>query len=65
MNSNGQDPLILESLDELVTALTEAERTKYGDIIGSLKLKKSALEDFCSWSSESYTRNCITENDKF
>ena len=65
MNTDQHNPLICLSLDELITALSEEERTKYNDIIRSMKIPKSVFENFCSWSNESYTRNCIIENEKF
>ncbi len=65
MNSNEHTPETLQSLNELVTALSEGERTTYNHIIRSMKLPSSAFEGYCSWSNESYTRNCIVENEKF
>lgn len=64
MNSNEQ-PLIIDSVNELVTALSEGERATFTDIIHSINLPSSAFEPFCSWSNKSYTRNCIVENEKF
>ncbi len=65
MNSDGQNPVSIQTLDESVTALSEGERTKYSHILRSMKLPSSAFESYCSWSVESYTRNCIVENEKF
>ena len=65
MNSNEQNHVTSQSLNELVTALDDEERTQYNDIIRSMKLPSSVFENLCSWSNESYTRNCIIENDKF
>jgi cysteine dioxygenase len=31
----------------------------------SIKLLTSDLENYCSWSNKSYTRNCIIDNEKF
>lgn len=65
MNSNEHSSPIPQSLDELATALSEGERVTYNEIIRSLKLPASVFEDYCSWCDESYTRNCIVENEKF
>ncbi len=65
MNSNEQNQQTIESVNELVTALSEGERTSYTDIVRSITLPSSAFDSFCSWSQDSYTRNCIVENDKF
>lgn len=65
MNSNEQNPLTLQLLDELVDALSEGERTNYYNILRSMKLPAGAFESFCSWSSESYTRNCIVDSESF
>jgi cysteine dioxygenase len=54
-----------QTLDELVTALCEEERTKFDDIIRSMKLPTSINESLCSWCDDTYTRNCIFENEKF
>lgn len=56
---------VLQSLDELITALSEGERTAYNHIIRSMKFPENAFENYCSWSDECYTRNCIVENEKF
>ncbi|MFT4736398.1 MAG: cysteine dioxygenase [Cyclobacteriaceae bacterium] len=55
----------MQSVQELVTALSEEDSTKYTEIIKKIDLPSSAFEPFCSWSGESYTRNCIVENEKF
>ena len=65
MNSNEQNQITLQSLDDLVSALSEEERTTYNSIIRSMKIPSSAFEYCCSWSNKSYTRNCIVENEKF
>lgn len=65
MNSNEKNTPAIHSLNELVTALTEEERTTYSQIIHSLKLDNKELNDYCSWSKDCYTRNCIIENEKF
>ena len=65
MNHNEQHTTTLETVQELVTALKEEERTTYTEIIQSLELPASALEPFASWSEECYTRNCIVDTEKF
>lgn len=65
MISTNNNPEAIQSLNELVTALSEGERTTYNDIIRSTELPSSDLESYCSWSDESYTRNCIIENKDF
>lgn len=65
MNSSEQNQIILHSLDDLVSALSEEARTTYNSIIRSIKIPPSAFEYCCSWSNKSYTRNCIVENEKF
>ena len=65
MNSKEKNPIKLQSLDDLMSTLSEEERTTYNDIIRSIKLPISAFENYCSWSNESYTRNCIIKDKKF
>ena len=55
----------IQSLDELVSSLSEGERTKYSNILTSTSLSMSDLEALGSWSDESYTRNCVFKNDDF
>lgn len=65
MSSNQQHPVTVQPLDEFITALSVEKRTKYNEIIRSMKLPSSVFEDYSSWCDESYTRNCIVENEKF
>ena len=65
MNSSETHHETYRSLDELITDLSEEDSINYSDIIHSMNLPKSAFEPFCSWSTESYTRNCIVENEKY
>ena len=65
MNFNEQNTTALQTVQELVTALKEEERTTFAEIIQSLNLPASALKPFASWSNECYTRNCIVETEKF
>jgi cysteine dioxygenase len=65
LDSQKNTPVIVQSLNELVTALSEGERTTYNNIIRSMNIPSSVFKDYCSWSNESYTRNCIVDNKKF
>lgn len=65
MNSTEQNPITTHTVNDLVTALSEGERTTFLDIIQSLNIPVAAFDHMCSWSEESYTRNCIVENDQF
>ncbi|MEP0264985.1 cysteine dioxygenase family protein [Dokdonia sp.] len=65
MNSNQNTPVALQSLDELITALSEEDSRKYNYIIHSIKFSADDFEDYCSWSNDCYTRNCIVDNEKF
>jgi cysteine dioxygenase len=65
LNSNEQNATKLQTLNDLITALTEEERTSYDNIIRSINLPSDAFTSFCSWSDKCYTRNCIIENEKF
>jgi cysteine dioxygenase len=65
LNSTDQRSQIIQTLDELVTSLSEAERTSFDRIIRSMNLPRRVYENRCSWSDDSYTRNCIVENEKF
>ncbi len=65
LNSSENNHVTYQTLNELVTALSEVESTLYSDIIHSMKIPSSAFEYCCSWSNKSYTRNCIIENEKF
>ena len=65
MNSNENIPITLQSLDELITALSEEKKTKFNHIMHSIKLSANAFDDYCSWSDDCYTRNCIVDTEKF
>ena len=65
MNSTKENPAIPQNLNELISALSEEERTTYNHIIRSIKLKATAFEKYASWSKECYTRNCIVDQEKF
>ena len=65
MNSHIQNHETYQSITELITLLSNEGHKQYADIFSSIKLSKSAFKDCSSWSDESYTRNCIVENEKF
>lgn len=65
LNPSQHKNIQYKSLQELVTALSEEKRSSFHDIIHSTKIPPSAFEHCYSWSPESYTRNCIVENEKF
>jgi cysteine dioxygenase len=55
----------IESLNDLVSTLSEGERTTYNQIIRSIELSKDDFDGISTWSDQSYTRNCIAENEQF
>ncbi|MFK8060988.1 MAG: cysteine dioxygenase family protein [Polaribacter sp.] len=65
MNSNEPSSTTLQTIDDLITALSEGERTTYNHIIHSINFSIADFEKFSSWSDECYTRNCIVDNEKF
>lgn len=65
MISTTNIPETIQSLNEFVSALSEGERTKYNQIVRSTKLSKDEFDGIASWSDESYTRNCVAENEKY
>jgi len=65
LDSDKRNKKTYQAINELVTTLSKEKSTIYGDIFRSVYLPISAFENFCSWSSESYTRNCLFENEKF
>jgi cysteine dioxygenase len=65
VNSNDENQNSIQSVDELVSALSEGERTEFAKIIQSINFSLDEFEFFSSWSDECYTRNCIVENEKF
>ncbi|QHI38431.1 Cysteine dioxygenase [Kordia antarctica] len=65
MNSKEQNSANLQSLNDLITALCEEERTNYDNIIRSANLPNGDFTDYSSWSDECYARNCIIENEEF
>jgi len=65
LNSNDSNSKEIQSVDALITALTEEDCRNYMNIVRSVNIPSAAFEPFCSWSPEKYTRNCIVENEKF
>ena len=65
MTSENNLPQSIETLNELVDALSEGERVTFGDILNSIQIPIQAFEEINSWSEECYTRNCITQGDEF
>lgn len=59
---NNDVVLINELVKELID---EEERTKFANIFHSIKIPSSVFKAYCTWSNETYTRNCIEENDQF
>lgn len=55
----------IQTINDLVNSLSEGERTKFDKIFRSIDIPKNEFDQFCSWSNESYTRNCIIETDSF
>ena len=54
----------LQTIEQLVTELTEEERTDYAQIIKSTAIPASEFLEHASWSKESYTRNCLVDCDE-
>ena len=65
MESKEKNSTILQGLNDLISALSESERTTYNHIIHSLQLEPNAFEKYAHWSNDCYTRNCIADTEKF
>lgn len=65
MNSSKNTPQEIRTINELITALSEEERTTFSSILRSVNIPLSEFENYASWSDECYTRNCIINNEKF
>ena len=65
LNSTDSSTTTLQTLNDLVTALSEGERTTFNHIIHSIKFTAKDFENYASWSDDCYTRNCIVNNEKF
>jgi cysteine dioxygenase len=60
-----KNPQKIQTLNELCSALSEGERTTYGELLKSMELNRHEFDTYCSWSAESYTRNCIFDTEAF
>ncbi|MFY0604450.1 MAG: cysteine dioxygenase family protein [Flavobacteriaceae bacterium] len=65
MNSNEQTTETLQTLNDLISALSEGERTTYNHIMHNSNFQPKDFEKYASWSDECYTRNCIIDNEEF
>jgi len=65
LNSNEDSTSTLQTLNDLIAALSEGERATYNHIIRSTKFQATAFESYSSWSNDCYTRNCIVDNENF
>jgi len=65
LESKEKSTTILQGLNDLISALSESERTTYNHIIHSLQLEPNAFEKYAYWSNDCYTRNCIADTEKF
>ena len=65
MNTNEENSSTIQSLNEVITALSEEERTRYSDIMNSIDIPIHDFKPFASWSQECYTRNCIVDTEEF
>jgi cysteine dioxygenase len=65
LESKEKSTTILQGLNDLISALSEGERTTYNHIIHSLQLEPNAFEKYAYWSNDCYTRNCIADTEKF
>jgi cysteine dioxygenase len=65
LESKKKSTTILQGLNDLISALSEGERTTYNHIIHSLQLEPNAFEKYAYWSNDCYTRNCIADTEKF
>ncbi|WP_223267211.1 cysteine dioxygenase [Polaribacter sp. IC073] len=65
MNSNEKKTTTPQTLNDLIVALNEGERTTYNHIIHTTKLEATAFKTYASWSNNCYTRNCIVDSEKF
>jgi len=55
----------VESVEQLIEEFESADPAKRVSILKRIQIPKSEFEDFASWDSEDYTRNCIYRNDDF
>ena len=65
LNSKDHATETPKTIDELITVLSEGERTTYNHTIHSIKFPANTFDKYSSWSDECYTRNCIINNEQF
>lgn len=65
MNYNPNTSENLQTIDDLITALNDEERTTFGHIIRSLEIEPEDVLKYASWQEDTYTRNCIIDNGDF
>lgn len=65
MKSTEENSGTTETITELVTALSEGERTTYCEILRSAIIPITDFENHHSWSNECYTRNCLADTENF
>lgn len=65
MNSNPDSLETLLTLDDLITALLEEDKTTYNHLIQTISLMSKDFDEYTSWSKDCYTRNCVVNNEKF
>ena len=65
MNSTEKSTETLQTLTDLITALSEGERTTYNHIIHSAKFKPTDFDSYSLWLTDCYTRNCIIDTENF
>ena len=65
MNSNEKSAENPQTLTDLITALSEGERTTYNHIIHSVKFQPTDFDGYSFWLTDCYTRNCIIDTEKF
>jgi len=65
LNSNKQNLISIESLNQLIEILKQSNRFDFSKIMKNLDLSEELFERYCSWSNECYTRNCIVDNESF
>lgn len=65
MNSTEKSTETLQTLTDLITALSEGERTTYNHIIHSAKFKPTDFDAYSFWLTDCYTRNCIIDTESF
>lgn len=55
----------ISSVEDLVNALHQSKKEKFGEIITRLDVLKLDVDELSTWSKDCYTRNCLECNDDF